>query len=175
MDGANVALRRFGREHLQKSLEWFNDSDLAALVGRSKRLTEEEHNAWFERLETNAKEMNLEYFAIVSKQEEPKHLGNIWLANLDSTHRKGEVRVLIGESNSQNKGFGTEAISLISRYAFETLNLHRVYSFVLEGNNRARKSFEKAGFKLEGTLIEDRFCDDRYLNVFLLGLVRKRA
>jgi RimJ/RimL family protein N-acetyltransferase len=57
-------------------------------------------------------------------------------------------------------------------YAFERLNLHRVYAYVLAINPRARRAFEKAGFALEGTLREDRWAGDAYTDVYLLGRLK---
>jgi RimJ/RimL family protein N-acetyltransferase len=49
-----------------------------------------------------------------------------------------------------NKGFGTEAMKLILRYAFDLLNLNRISLTVFEYNARAILSYEKAGFRVEG-------------------------
>lgn len=64
---------------------------------------------------------------------------------------------------------GTEAISLLCAYAFERLNLHKVYAHVLAINPRARRAFEKAGFALEGTFREDRWTGEGYTDVYFLG------
>jgi diamine N-acetyltransferase len=83
------------------------------------------------------------------------------------------VRILIGNKSLLGKGYGTEALLLISDFAFYHLNLHKIYAFVLASNKRARKSFEKAGFSLEGTLKGDRFVNDKYEDVYYLGKSRK--
>jgi RimJ/RimL family protein N-acetyltransferase len=82
------------------------------------------------------------------------------------------LRVVIGEPSQTTRGIGTEAIDLACSYAFERLNLHRIYAYVLEINPRARRAFEKAGFALEGTLRQDRWFEDRYVDVFVLGRLR---
>jgi len=45
------------------------------------------------------------------------------------------------------------------RHGFNELNLNRIYLRVYETNLRGIRSYEKAGFKLEGRLRQDRFKD----------------
>jgi RimJ/RimL family protein N-acetyltransferase len=73
------------------------------------------------------------------------------------------------------KGAGTEAISRLCDYAFDQLNLHKVYAYVLAINPRARRSFEKAGFVLEGTLREDRWTGEEFTDVYLLARLFPRS
>jgi RimJ/RimL family protein N-acetyltransferase len=60
------------------------------------------------------------------------------------------VGIGIGEREYWGKGYGTDAMRIILRYAFMELNLHRVSLDVFEYNPRAIRSYEKAGFKHEG-------------------------
>jgi len=76
--------------------------------------------------------------------------------------------------DSTGKGAGTEAISRLCDYAFERLNLHKVYAYVLAINPRARRSFEKAGFVVEGTLREDRWTGESFTDVYLLAKLNHR-
>ena len=55
--------------------------------------------------------------------------------------------IIIGERDCWGKGLATEAISLVTEYAFEFLNLNRVGAGCYEGNTASLKTFEKAGFK----------------------------
>ena len=127
-----------------------------------------EHQQWFASIHART---DCVYFAIETSDGE--HIGNIWLYNIDSRHRKAELRVIIGNLAKAGRGFGTEAIQLLTKYAFERLNLHKVYAYVLGINPRARRSFEKAGFEVEGTLRQDRWVNDAYTDVYLLGSIRQ--
>jgi RimJ/RimL family protein N-acetyltransferase len=82
------------------------------------------------------------------------------------------VRIVIGEASAAGRGLGTESIGLLCDYAFQRLNLHKVIAYVLEINPRAKRAFEKAGFTCEGTLKADRWVDDRYTDVHILGRLR---
>ena len=59
---------------------------------------------------------------------------------------------------------------VILRYAFTELNLHRVSLGLFEYNPRALRSYEKAGFKMEGRMRgtlhrEGRRWDDLYMGI----------
>jgi RimJ/RimL family protein N-acetyltransferase len=56
----------------------------------------------------------------------------------------------IGDPLRWGKGFGTDAMRLLLRYAFTELNLRRVSLSVMEYNPRAIRSYLKAGFVEEG-------------------------
>ena len=90
----------------------------------------------------------------------------------DRRHRKAELRVVVGDRSARGKGLGAEAIDRLCRYAFEKLDLHRVYAYVLGINPSARKAFERAGFSLEGTLRDDRWAVDRFIDSYLLARVK---
>jgi len=77
-------------------------------------------------------------------------IGNCGFSDIDHINQTGEVGMFIGDKKYWNKGYGTEALSLLLDYGFKALNLHnislRVYSF----NERAIKAYEKIGFKITG-------------------------
>ena len=152
---------------MEKTLEWANDPELMRLLNRAHTVSREEHEQWFDAVQ---KREDCCYFAIESLDS--KHLGNVWLWDIDLRHRRAELRIVMGLDRA-GKGAGTEAISRLCDYAFERLNLHKVYAYVLAINPRARRSFEKAGFVLEGTLREDRWSGDSFVDVHLLSKLNR--
>src|SRR5206468_7752591 len=70
------------------------------------------------------------------------------------------------------KGYGTEATRLMVQYAFDTLNLNRVWLHVLEYNERGIRCYEKVGFKKEGLLRQEHFRDGRYWDTHLVAILR---
>ncbi len=159
----DVRLVPLDRTHLVLTRAWANDAELARLMDRARPVSEDEHLAWFASLHGRE---DCRYFAVV---EASVHVGNVWLWAIHHRHRKAEIRIVIGDAGARGRGLGTQAIDLVSRYAFEQLGLHRVYAYVLALNPRARRAFEKAGFALEGTLRDDRRVADGYVDSYLLS------
>ena len=153
------------RRHVASTRAWTNDPELARLMNRARPVTEAEHEAWFADLRRRS---DCAYFGI-EQDADPTHIGNVWLWAIDERHRHAELRIVVGERTARGRGCGVAAIDLICRDAFERLRLHRVYAYVLAINPAARRAFEKAGFALEGTLREDRWAGDRFVDVYLLA------
>jgi RimJ/RimL family protein N-acetyltransferase len=168
MQGDSISLCPLERRHLAATRSWANDPELMRLMDRARPVEESEHELWFNELQGQT---DRAFFAIETVPD-ARHVGNVWLWNIDQRHRKTEVRIVIGNREHLNHGAGTEAIALISDYAFTQLDLHKVYAYVLGINPRARRAFEKAGFVLEGTLREDRRVAESYADVYFLGKLK---
>lgn len=55
----------------------------------------------------------------------------------------------------RSKGYGSEAAKILSDYCLSVLGFSRVYLKVLPYNDRAIRSYEKAGFKRCGKIVVD--------------------
>lgn len=51
---------------------------------------------------------------------------------------------------SLNRGYMTQAVTAVTRFAFETLHLHRIEANVMPRNRRSLRVLEKCGFREEG-------------------------
>ena len=80
-------------------------------------------------------------------------VGEAVLNDWDPGNQSCNFRILIGP-RGRDRGLGTEATRLIVGYGFEHLGLHRISLEVYAFNPRARRVYEKAGFRAEGVLRE---------------------
>lgn len=71
-------------------------------------------------------------------------IGNIELMNVNEG--TGELGIAI-TAKKQNKGFGTEAVSAMIRYAFDQMGLKRVFLRTNIDNDRAFHVYQKCGFR----------------------------
>ena len=88
-------------------------------------------------------------------------------------HGDAWVGIGLGERKYWGNGYGTEAMQLALRYAFTELNLHRVTLGVFDYNQRAQRSYAKAGFKLEGRLRGELHRQGQRWDVLIMGILRK--
>jgi UDP-4-amino-4,6-dideoxy-N-acetyl-beta-L-altrosamine N-acetyltransferase len=168
MKARQVSLRALETHDLQRTLEWVNDPEVTRHTGTIFPISASEHQIWYQEL---LKDRTRRMFAIVTA--EGKHIGNIGLGDIDWVARNAELLVYIGEAEFRGKGYGTEAIAALVEFAFQRLNLHRLYARVFSDNERAMKSFGQCGFQREGLLREHVFRDGRYQGVAILGILRK--
>ena len=165
MDAVRVQLVPLAERHLDTTFRWVNDPAMMRLLGRSARVEPDEHRRWFDQIRHRT---DCRYFS-VETTEAALHVGNIWLWDINATDRKAEVRILFGDEAARGRGYGSEAIRLLADLAFDTMGLHRLFAYVFSINPRAKRAFEKAGFRFEGVLRQDRRVGDEYVDVYLLG------
>ena len=117
-----VALVPFGRQHLAQTLQWTNDPELARLLDRHHRVTAEEHERWFASLSSRADTI---FFAV---EDGARHIGNVWLADINTRHRKAEVRIVLAPT-PPIAAAGRVPSNSIAAQAFGHMNLHRALRF----------------------------------------------
>ena len=81
---------------------------------------------------------------------EGRHIGNAMYYNIDTIRREAEVGITIGERDYWGKGYGTDAVKTLVRVIFGATGFRRIYLKTLDWNERAQRSFEKAGFRVCG-------------------------
>jgi RimJ/RimL family protein N-acetyltransferase len=123
--------------------------------------------AWFDRVQRGEEG---HCFAI---EVDGRHIGFAILDGFDEPGRRARWRGGIENSEYWGRGYGTETIRLMLRYAFETLELHRVDLRVAEYNVRAIRCYEKCGFRREGVLRDSFFVDGRRHNDVLMAILRE--
>jgi len=99
-------------------------------------------------------------------------LGFVELDGLRWVHGDAWVGIGLGEREYWGKGYGTDAMRVILRYAFTELNLYRVSLDVFEYNTRAIRAYEKAGFTVEGRMREALHRNGRLWDLIYMGVLR---
>lgn len=169
--GERVRLSAVERENLKKYHEWLNDPEVTRGLDLYLPLSMADEENWFDSM--TKRNPNEKPFAIeIKKGKTWKLIGNCGFHNIDTKNRCGEVGIVIGDKTEWNKGYGAEAMTLLQRHGFETLNLNRVYLRVYADNVRAVRSYEHAGFVLEGRLREANYKHGKYQDVLLMGVLR---
>ena len=77
-------------------------------------------------------------------------VGGIGLMDINHADGNAQLGLSIYQQDDWGQGYGREMIVLALRYAFNELNLHRVWLTTSAFNERALKLYEKLGFRHEG-------------------------
>jgi RimJ/RimL family protein N-acetyltransferase len=93
------------------------------------------------------------------------HIGNITLQYINWINRSAEMAIVIGEKDYWNKGYATEALTVLYNHGFHKLNLHRIWSGTAQTNIGMIKTFEKLGMAHEGTFMDAMFLDGVYTDI----------
>jgi RimJ/RimL family protein N-acetyltransferase len=86
----------------------------------------------------------------ITVRESGRLIGSTTFSNLDPDNGTTLFHISIGEADAWGIGYGTETTELMLALAFERIGLHRVGLSVFDFNTRAIRSYEKAGFMVEG-------------------------
>nr|WP_281386554.1 GNAT family protein [Jiangella mangrovi] len=100
-----------------------------------------------------------------------EYAGGISVNDVDADNEAGGFRIDLVESY-RGRGIGPEAIELMLAHLFEEVGLHRVDLEVYAFNPRAQRSYEKAGFVVEGRLRESLLWDGERVDTIVMGLLR---
>jgi RimJ/RimL family protein N-acetyltransferase len=119
---------------------------------------------WWERLRSEGDP----YLAIETLAGE--FVGACDLGRVDGRARTAVLGIWIGEP-FWNKGFGTDAVRVLCRFAFTEMNLQRIELRVLENNARGIRAYEKVGFKEEGRLRRAIFVGGHHVDLIVMGLL----
>jgi len=93
-------------------------------------------------------------------------VGSISLNNINWIHRSAEIGVMIFKDH-QGKGYGKEAVGLIDYYAFNILNLHRIWAECFIENMAMNEIFRYFSFIREGTITDVYFKNGKYNDVYI--------
>ncbi|MFE8699841.1 GNAT family N-acetyltransferase [Cytobacillus sp. FJAT-54145] len=104
--------------------------------------------------------------------EDDRLVGFVAIHGIEWNNRAANIAIGIGEASDRNKGYGTDALKLILRYAFHELNLDRVGLDVIDYNKRGIKAYENVGFQLEGKKRSMVYRDGQRYDVILMSILR---
>ena len=102
---------------------------------------------------------------IIEKLGTKEAVGHLVLYDYSPIHRRLAVGVYI-DSHHRMQGFGSEAIGLATRYAFEKLRCDQVYAEVLAYNSHSQHMLSSLGFHHTATLPRWHWWDSRYEDLY---------
>jgi RimJ/RimL family protein N-acetyltransferase len=165
MDEPEVLAEAFAR--------WERDSEYWRLLASdpSRPASVKATRDWLEK-ELFKDPLEFRMFAI-RRLEDERLIGEIGLEGDKLPHAEAFVGIGLGEREFWGKGYGSDAMRIILRYAFTELNLHRVSLDVFEYNPRAVRSYQKVGFVEEGRLRRFLHRDGRRWDLIFMGILRE--
>ena len=163
LEGKKIFLRKLILSDVSLNyVNWLNAPDINKfLESRFKKHTIVSVKNFIRKLSTDE---NIFFLAIIEKKS-LKHIGNIKLDSINWFHSHAEIGILIGDKERWGKGYGTESILLLSKFAFKELKLNKLVAGAYESNIGSKKAFLQAGFHLECKRINQVFYNNKFENL----------
>ncbi|WP_300659969.1 GNAT family N-acetyltransferase [uncultured Acetatifactor sp.] len=165
--GVGIYLRLMTREDTDLIVAWRNSDDVRKNFIYQEPFTRQGHEDWIRNMVEKGKVVQ----DIICDLASDRPLGSVYIRDIDRQHNKAEYGIFIGEAHARGRGIGTAAAKLMLRYCFAEEKLHRIYLRALAGNERAIRSYEKAGFRKEACLKDDVRIDGKYCDIIWMAAI----
>ena len=165
LEGSLVRLRAREDEDLVRLNEMFDDPDVLAGLVVAFPQPMAGIREWVEGTRDLDDQI---HFVIETLAGES--IGVCGLQEIDARSRRALLGIWIGKPY-WDRGFGTDAMRVLCRFGFRQMNLQRITLHVYEPNERARRVYERVGFRHEGTLRRSQFVGGRYVDEHVMGLL----
>ena len=160
---SKIQLRRVMKEDLESFRTWRNSTNIWENNTQFIFLNMENQKKWIKSL--SEKNSDKHMFTIIDKKKKP--IGICGLTNFDSTKKCAKIAIIIGNSNFQSRGIGTQSLTLLLNYGFKKLKLHRIEAEVLEYNTKSQSFFEKFNFHKEAELRDYLFRNEKWWSLIV--------
>ena len=150
----------------EEYVDWLNSSE----VNRYLEVRYEEHSieTCTDFVEKCNGDPSTHLFGIFDSSND-NHIGNVKVGPINDRYKRGQISLLIGNRSYWGKGYATETISLITKYCFSVLALHRIEAGCYEENIGSLRAFLKCGYRVEGFFNDHVLLDGGYQSCFWLA------
>ena len=145
LQGAKVILRDKRIEDAEKDYRWRSDPEIARLDAAFPLSMSYERYLKLFQDQLRYPTPGSHHFG--ADAIDGTYIGNCMYYDLDSISKEAELGIVIGDRNYWSNSYGYDAVTTLLNYMFMDLQLKRVYLHTLDWNDRARRCFEKSGFK----------------------------
>lgn len=167
--GERIVLREYSWADLEDIRAWVTDEQITRQLGGAfkKPQTREQTETYLRNILDGGSGANF----VIADKASLRYLGQCNIMMVDSVSRKAELAFVLAAEHI-GQGYGYEAGRLLIDFAFNQMNLNRVYLKVSADNLRAIRLYERLGFRHEGRLREDAYRDGKYEDTLVMGLLR---
>ncbi len=154
-------------EMLPDFIRWLADPEVTRYLGVTFPPTLASEQEWFERMSKSGDDI---IWAILLGDAV---IGVTGIHHINWRQRRAITGNLIGEKSEWNKGYGSEAVRLRTRYAFDELNLEKIQTAAFMENVGSRRVLEKAGYQQIGVARRHEWRHGKWHDMWLAELLRE--
>jgi len=157
-----IVLRPITRADLPAILRWRNDPEINQDLATS-HTSQTALERWHESMGTDH-----HAFAIIV---DDVFVGYTQIGDLDTTNRKCDIGVVVGEKHYWSRGIGTVAARVTTEIAFTEVGMHRAVAVASERNRASIRCFTKIGYVEEGRLRDANLRDGEFFDLVILSVL----
>jgi diamine N-acetyltransferase len=100
-------------------------------------------------------------------------IGCIDLFDFDPNHQRAGIGILIADNINKRNGYASEALEILIKYCFTTLNLRQLFCNITIDNESSVLLFQKHGFQITGVKKQWIRDGNEFKDELFLQLIRK--
>ena len=169
-EGKLVRLRAYREDDAPKAQAFLNDAETRSYLSDAYPFpyTLDEEKKW---VAARSGYSTNEYSFAIETLKDGRYIGGCGVHSIQARNRRVRVGIFIGDKDYWGHGYGSDAMSLLLKFAFEEMNMHRVELKVFAYNPRAIRCYEKLGFVHEGRTRESAFHQGQYHDDLTMGIL----
>lgn len=140
-----MLVKNFSAKDIHTRVFWINDSNINTSMYFDLPVTIEQTQKWYESNKTKTNRQDFTFFA----GDKTIAMGGLVSINTEVNH--AELYIMVNPK-LHGQGWGKKATKWILFYAFEHLNLNKVYLFTDGANVSGYRLYESIGMVYEGTM-----------------------
>lgn len=151
-------------------LKWLNDEEIAKMLALPNRSLKDQSfiNESFKRF---TQESCMGFF--IKKIDDNLFIGTCKIDKIDLVNKSCEIGIMIGEKKFYGKGISKIVFQILLDYAFNNLQLNRVWGGCLSNNTAMNKTFQRLNFRNEGLLKEAILFNNKFIDTKLYAITKK--
>ena len=171
--GNNLILRPMTLEDTPIFLRMRNDLAVSKWFIYRKEITATEHVRWMAtHLVQGGDSRQFMIYAPSDNGFSYKIIGCTNLKEIDFVNKRAEYGLFLADPQVRGKGYGSETVSLMARYAFDCLGLNSIFSRVFTDNIPSVKHLEREGFVIQSKETAVACTDQTAADMYMMELFK---
>jgi RimJ/RimL family protein N-acetyltransferase len=167
LTGTNIGLRAIEEGDLEQLLIWRNKPKFRCFFREYRELNLVQQKKWF--ADINQRDSKSIMFSIVELSNQ-ELLGACGLCYLDLKNRSADLSIYIGKDDMYiDKEYAPDSLKALIKYAYDELNLHRLWTEIYEEDTAKKELYESLSFKVDGLHRDTHFSNGKWGNSWILS------
>ena len=170
IDGKNITLTPLNSGHAAIYAKWQSLPNVRLYSRNIMPKTPDDIKKWLEP--TGGRVKKDVGFEIWHKKDK-KLIGECGVNDINWYDMKAFLGLVVGESEYWGQNICTDATNLLVEYAFNELNLNKLYADIFSPNKGSYKCVEKNGFTREAVFKKDVFIEGVVVDTYCYSLLKE--
>jgi RimJ/RimL family protein N-acetyltransferase len=171
LHGEKIKLRAVERTDLERMRDWRNLPEMRRNFREFRELNMLNQEQWFARISASPND----FMFVIERTDNQEPLGIAGLVYVHWVLRSADISLYIGANDiyiDGQGGFAEDTAKTLIRYAFDNLNLNKVWTELYSFDERKVALFQHLGFSRDAVLRDNAYEDGRYHDSYIYSLLR---